>query len=499
MRRVVLACFLLVACSSTDDETEAATTTTTPTTAPEYEPAFAEAPCEEEVPEDPRYECGALTVPADRDAPADGDVVLPVMILRSADPAARPDPVVHITGGPGFAANVWTQFFLEREFGGNRDVILMDQRGTGGADPSLDCPEQIEVAVQNGVAGDPAVEDARFEAAMTACRDRLVADGVDLTDYDTPATAADFADLRVALGLDEWNVWGHSYGTAVTQELLRSHPEGIRSVVIDSVLPLDVGIGPHENTRLADEAFRRVFDGCAADAACAAAFPDQEADFRALVAEWDAEPFPVRAFGPDRVEHDFAITGRDVVEGAWQALYDAALLPVLPSLTNQLRERGDGASAIVRPLLEQSFIQVLDLSEAQQRSVDCADRGRFVLDAGPVETDDPILAPFALGDETACARWGVEPLPASFNELATWEAPTLVLVGEYDPVTPVRYSQDVAANLPNETLVVLPGLAHGPVFGSECAEDLLHAFVDAAGPNFDQTCVDELGPPAWAV
>ena len=498
MRRVVLACALLAACSSSDDEPDAVRTTTT--TAPTYEPQFAERPCTEPVPDDARFECGTLTVPADRAAPGDGDVVLPVMILRSADPSALPDPIVHITGGPGFAAHVWTEFFLERDFGGNRDVILMDQRGTGRADPSLDCPELVEVAVQNGGADDPDVEDARVEAAMTACRDRLVAGGVDLTDYDTPATAADFAELRIALGLDEWNVWGHSYGTAVTQELLRSHPEGVRAVVLDSVLPLDVGNGPAENTRLADDAFQRIFDGCAADPSCAAGFPAQEADFRALVAEWEADPFPVRAFGPDNAEHDFLITGRDVLDGAWQAFYDAALIPLLPSLTAQLRERGEAATAIVRPLLEQSFVQVLDLSEAQQRWVDCADRGRFVRVAEPVDTDDPILVPFAEGDEVdVCAAWGVDPLPASFNELATWDAPTLVLVGEYDPVTPVGDAERVAEHLPNATLLVLPGLAHGPVFASECVEGVLHAFVDAPGADAEQPCLAELGPPAWAV
>jgi pimeloyl-ACP methyl ester carboxylesterase len=502
---VLLAAVLLVAaCSDDDDDAAPATTTTTSTatsttttTVAAYEPAFSSVPCDEPVPESDRVACGTLTVPLDRDAPDEGDAVLPVVVIRSAAAAPAPDPVLHITGGPGFAAQVWTAFFLERDLGGDRDVILMDQRGTGEARPSLDCPEIVDAEIANALVSEPPeAEDARVLEAMDRCHTRLVGDGVDLSLFDTIATASDFADLRVALGLDQWNVWGHSYGTVVAQELVRSHPEGIRSVVLDGVLPLDVDTGPVESARLFEDAVATLFRGCRADPACAAAHPDAEAQFRALVDEWQADPFEVDARDHRGDLHTFAVDGRDVVNGAFQALYDSALIPVLPSLAPQLRERGDAARAVVAPLLEQSFIQTIDLSEAQQRAVDCADRSGL-LEELPAPPDDPAVALFVAGvQEDVCEAWGLGPSPASFNELASWDLPTLVLSGEYDPVTPPRYARRVVEELGDVVHVELPGLGHGVVFASECAATLLRTFLDG---DVDQSCAASLGPPQWAV
>ena len=179
-------------------------------------PRFAPGPCGEDVFASPRIACGTLTVAEDRQEPGGPTVELPVAVLRTASPTPQPDPVVYFEGGPGFGALGNAELFLEREYGDDRDLILFDQRGTGGARPSLNCPEVDEATWQGFATTDPAeVELERSVVAFDACRDRLRAEGIDLDAYDTAASADDVADLRTALGIDELEP---------LRRLLRHHP-----------------------------------------------------------------------------------------------------------------------------------------------------------------------------------------------------------------------------------------------------------------------------------
>ncbi len=145
-------------------------------------------------------------------------------------------------GGPGFAGLDDIEYFGHvLPFRETHDIVTYDQRGTGRATPSLECPERDEVAVATlQAAEDPADERAAVAAAMRACRDRLVAVGIDLDDYDSEASAADLDDLRRALGYDRWTILGISYGGRLALATMRSFPDGIESVILDSVVRRDL-------------------------------------------------------------------------------------------------------------------------------------------------------------------------------------------------------------------------------------------------------------------
>lgn len=497
----------LVGCSGDggDGAARATTSTAEPSTtaaAPPggYEPTFAARPCRPPAPDDPRVVCGDLTVPADREAPGDGDVVLPVAIVRSASPDPAPDPIVFVSGGPGDAALSVAGFALEVDLGGDRDVIVYDQRGTGAASPSLDCPEVDVAAAEALASADPVeVESARREAALAACRDRLAGEGIDVDDYDTGSQAADLADLRVALGIDDWNVWALSYGATTALELIRSRPEGVRSLYLDAGVPVDEPRGGDDLAVVVYGALEAFFAACAADRPCAAAYPTLEQDWRDLVADWDAAPFEVVARGPDGQERSFRITGADLVDGLHQALYDSSLIPLLPSLVAPLAERGDAATAIVAPLVEQ-FLGA-PVADGVNQSVLCADRVRLEEGAAEQPVPDPMVVAVAADDfVSSCESWGAEPLPASFNEPVSSDVPSLVVVGSLDPIQPPPVARRMAATLSRSAVVELPGIGHGAVFGSPCGAELLRSFVASADPSaVDTSCVDALGPPEWAL
>ena len=500
MRSRAIAVVLLVAAACSSGKSTSQPTTTT--TLPKYTPVFAQGPCNDEVPVDVRIECGTLTVPEDRSKPAGRQVVLPVAIVHTADPNPAPDPVVYFSGGPGAAGLTSAQGFLDKGQTGNRDVILFDQRGTGEAQPLLDCSEVNEATATVFGAADAFDTEANVaKTALLACRDRLRASGVDLSQYNTISVADDAADLRTAMGIKEWNLFGVSYGTTVALEVMRAHPEGVRSVTIDSVVPIDVGTGALEVASSFERVKRVFFDGCANDARCHGAFPDLEADAASVIAAFDESPHHSTIENPKlHRQTPIVITGADVAAGLFDAFYDTDLIPQLPGLIEQLKAGTGG------PIIDQLAIQGIDLIDsfaaAQAAAVTCHDRGALIHDGDTqrVLTDHPDDTTLMLYNAISCSDFGVPAAPPGFNDPVRSDLPTLVLGDEYDPVTPPEQSKHAADSLSHSTFVKFPGLGHGAVFATpECPEIVFRAFLADPTATVDTSCVASMGPPNWAV
>lgn len=509
---VTLALIAASACSGGDSTGNAAASTTTApppatTTAPPptYEPVFTAGPCVDEVQVTNGVDCGILTVPEDRTDPGGAQVRLPVAIIRTTAPKADPDPIIYFSGGPGFPGLTSVDFFVHQDFGGSRDVILFDQRGTGEADPSLDCTENVEaVWATLAAADDGATEATRQLDVLDTCKARLVAAGINPDAYNTDATADDVDDLRKALGIAEWNIFGVSYGTTVALDVLRRHPDAVRSAVIDSVYPTTVGFGGVKALASAARVFTTFFAGCLADPGCAAAYPTLQADVLSLVDEWNAEPFQGDVTDPTTQQpRHLVITGTDVIAGMWNALYDHSLIGILPSLVEPLRERGSAAQAIVEQLASMGIDQLSGAAEGQTIAVDCGDRQRIdtLTGADTMLAEHPELAGLLELSPTrqACARWRVTSEPASFNDPVASDVPTLVLADEYDPVTPPADGKSAADALTDSTFVQFPGLGHGAIFSADCPAAIFKAFVLDPTAAVDTSCVATMGPPDWTL
>jgi pimeloyl-ACP methyl ester carboxylesterase len=503
--RPVVAAIALTLVASTGVVGTSIASASRPLTTPEgptYEPKFETTACDGVVPADPRVECGVLTVPVDRDHPKQGDVTLPVAIIRSGDPDPLPDPIVFFAGGPGGPARISTRLLMEVNVGGRRDVIVFDQRGTGQSTPSLDCPEQLEIVWQTfGAARDPQAEADGFREALASCRKRLVSEGVDLDAYDTSTTTDDVADLRTALGIKRWNLFGVSYGTMVALEMLRRHPEGVRSAVIDSVIPTDEPAGASQHLKVAERALAKLFSGCASDPKCSAAYPTLEDDFDALVEEWNAQPFEVTATDPTGQPRQLVITGDDLVAAVWNAMYNNNVIPLLPSLVGQLRARGEVAGTFVPQLVAAGVNQLTVGAEAMGSAVICADRQRLIgPDQDKVIADNPRFAGLLSlrTREDACDVMRVKSVPAAFNQPVRSNVPVLVYGDEYDPVTPPENSRRAARTLDNSTFVATHGLGHGVTRKSECTLEIFGAFLTDPTTPVDITCASDMLGPAWA-
>jgi pimeloyl-ACP methyl ester carboxylesterase len=241
---------------------------------------------------DPAYSCGYLTVPVDHAHPAGLKLKIAVARVKAVSPNPKPDPIVYLTGGPGVSGLIRAPGVVDR-VNADRDVIFVDQRGTLHADPFLNCPEidTFNVALL-GLAAAAASTQAAQLAATEACHARLLASGYDLAAFDTAQNAADIADLRTALGIKEWNIYGVSYGSDLALTILRDHPAGVRSVVVDGVVPPQSVI-LNEFWPDAAAGYETLIKACEAQPACNAAYPNLRKELVDTVNALDRHPVTV--------------------------------------------------------------------------------------------------------------------------------------------------------------------------------------------------------------
>ncbi|GAA1983122.1 hypothetical protein GCM10009777_16190 [Microbacterium pumilum] len=445
-----------------------------------------------------------LVVPESRAPGSDPEKTLdlPVAVIasRSDEPAA--DPLVFPTaGGPGsstFGA-LWYALDYADWAADGRDIILVEQRGDAQADPSLDCPElDTEHRIVDGVwLTGSAADDLRRE--LTAkCYARLVEEGNNLAGYTSAESAADLVDLRKALGYDAWNLYGVSYGSRLALTMMRDHPEGLRSVILDGTLPLNVN--RHE---LMPAGFRTALDNmlaaCAADANCEEEYPDLEATLARLLDTVADKPLSVTVKDPsDGSDVRLDLHDTDVAAGLFDALYDARLVPILPFVIDQL-SRGNLDSALP---LAQSSVDSADYStEGLYLSVECAEEAPFndpeaIAAAGE---DDPILEHFVDpgGLPGDCEVWDVPALSAIENQAVASRIPALLTVGGYDPVTPLAFSEKAAAGLAWHYLYAFPTMAHGAVWQNwidDCPASIAQQFLNDPRSEPDSSCIAAMPP-----
>lgn len=463
-------------------------------TRPQVEPTSCWMELPDDLADGENVECGYLTVPEDRTDPDSQTIQLAYAILRPPGDDVQPDPVIYLAGGPGGNAVGELPEWVDTSYLQNRDLILLDQRGTGYSLPSLNCPED---------------EEGQDDATQ-ACRDRLESEGVNLQAYNSAENAADVADLRVALGYDEWNLYGISYGTRLALTVMRDYPEGIRSVVIDSVYPPEVNSWEEYGQNTADE-FQKLFDLCADDADCSAAYPDLQQTFETTVADLNAQPAEYTGTDANGDSEDKTMTGDEFIDRLFQVLYSSESIPYIPQI---IAEAANGNYAALDDLesgatlenARQSADEDVSDSEGMNLSVDCQEEVAF-------NDEETALAnvpaePAVLHDNSVnaiqstfsdCQTWGVQAANKIESQPVVSDIPTLVVAGELDPITPAAWAESAASHLENSFFYVFPGGGHGVIDLNECTMGIMQSFLDDPTQQPDDACVPDISEPAWVV
>jgi pimeloyl-ACP methyl ester carboxylesterase len=434
-------------------------------------------------------ECATLPVPLDRNAPEGPKLELSVVVIRARGGEASAPPLLLLAGGPGQAASTAYPPILALlpDVARTRDVVLVDQRGTGRSAP-IDCPDD-EDELQD------AFHPRGIERAARRCVGELGAVAGDLNHYDTPSAVADLEDVRIALGADSIDLYGSSYGSRLALAYARRHPARVRAMILDAVAPPSLRI-PLPLARDAQRAFDAMVARCQADPGCAQAFPDPGRDF-ATVVERLAEPRKIPVQHPTTGAVEELTLSREAVALALRSLlYSPELTALMPLTLSQLvAGRWNGFVAQVAVLaagIEEGMSMGLFLSVVCREDVP-----RIGDDEIEPATEGTFLGR-ALIDELrdACALWPVEPAPpADEPPLSVIFSPVLLASGEVDPVTPPPWAEEVAAALPHGRHLVVPGAAHGTAIRS-CMPELLWRFLEAPAEvqGLDANCLRDEAP-----
>ncbi len=244
--------------------------------------------------------CGRVSVPENHDKPDGPRISLSFAVLKARTQSPAPDPLVYLHGGPGGGAvrdlagivvPLWDSYRARR------DVVTFDQRAAGISSDMVTCFSTFEENIVD-LFHKEGLDDAKQQEIFSKCTAELQKEGRDLTAYNTVQNARDVQAILQTLGYPQYNIYGVSYGTKLALEVMRSAPEGVRSVVIDSVFPpnaraYDTNILPVQ------EGVQQVINQCAADAACAAAFPDLEATIQRVAVKLEKNPIPAARGRPE--------------------------------------------------------------------------------------------------------------------------------------------------------------------------------------------------------
>jgi len=467
--------------------------TSTPTSVPVSLPAFEPSACNFEYSSPVGVECGYLVVPENRSKPGSPPIRIHVAIFKSANPNPKPDPVIYVAGGGGVDQLTSSDYYLNQV--GNailqeRDFIMNNQRGSNRNEPSLVCPDLTslywELAAQDLTPHEKA--DRRIEKRLE-CHDDLLSRGIDLTAYNTLETAADIHDLRNVLGFTEVNLYGTSSGTRTILTMMRNNPEGIRSVILDSVYPPQVSLYSTVSLSV-DRVFSLLFESCAADPDCSQKYPDFEETFYQLVDDLNASPVNVQlSRGTVPLNGDLFM---EALYWSFYSMYDIGLAPGRIYFARQ------GTFTGLNSWIESIFSDSgTFMAMGFEWSMMCNEEVPFEsYELGRELAADlpPQVAAYfdSYYEFTLCESWQAGQADPVENTAVTSDIPALVLIGGYDPVTPPEWGRMAAETLSNHYLFEFPYLTHGIIRSNACGLEIGLQFIEDPNSEPDSSCIEEI-------
>jgi pimeloyl-ACP methyl ester carboxylesterase len=479
----------------------------------EFRPTFRQTPCPEDVTTVvlTPVTCGFLTVLENR-SETDGDTIR-LFVTRIQPPGANPapDPVlilgIDLGKTPDYAG------FAPGAQRTNRELILIDQRGTGHSEPTLACPEVQRLGER--LVG-PRLSDGELRAdlrsAVKACHDRLTGEGIDLSAYNLAESAADAEDVRRTLGIQRWNIASYGSASRIALEVVRRFPDHIRAMWLDTpqfpqVDELTLGIS---GTRYA---LSQIFADCASDRACSRRFPDLSNALREAVVRLDEEPVTVTVTdtpAAGTAEHPIRV----VVDGgaflravrAMVSNIDLGMAPGVPALIYRALE---GDVDVVAYLLSeeplclgyQPVCGAQPLFEGALFSILCHDEVPFVeasrltgmAGGDPGLQDAYVASPYL----DVCEAWDVGEASPLAHQPVSSDIPMLIYVGRYDAYGPLPVAEQAVASLPVSFLVDVPYRGHNVLGADDCYRNIRNAWIEDPTSPPDTSCIQEVPPPSF--
>jgi pimeloyl-ACP methyl ester carboxylesterase len=450
------------------------------------------------------FYCADVSVPENRrNKDSAKKIKIHVAVIKGKEGGT---PTVELVGGPGGSADgmvgaiVAGQKGIMKAYGpilAEGDLVLFDQRGTGRSVPRLSCAD----------------EDSK------KCLAALEKQDIDVAAYDTIENADDVHDVKVALGVPKINLHGISYGTRLGIEILKRHPDDVRSAILDGVMPSDVPVLGFFEVAM-DGVLSKTFAACKADTKCNTTYPNLDQTLTQLKTKLETKPFEMDdPFGPGKMKYDWRAFTSDLIQRAyeegsagkvpywihdllkknqaeWAAAQEKAYQEEEKAYQEAMKE--DANNPLMKELFEreeevgEEELYAADMAQGMYLSVTCNDYAQFeTVDAAKaaqlqirpeLRDDDGIALEFK-----SCTDWAKRPAdPSVRNTPSNYAGPALVIGGALDPATPASWAKHVSASLPNDQFFEVPTGGHGLM--DECGANLKGTFLRDPGKALDGTC-----------
>ena len=476
-------------------------------------PRYEAAPCVYELPdgltEGQQIVCGYVVVAEKHANPGGKTIKLPVAIVKAINPTPAAEPIVLLAGGPGQSGQVFATLAdpsqpFYKAVAANNDVVFFDQRGTGKSQPTLICTEfesSSRLRLKQPLLRAFEIEET-FVSLANACRDRLVGQGIDLSAYTTTENAADVNDVRLALGYSKINIIGASYGSELGLAVGRDWNQFVRTNNLASLVPIQE-TWYFEPPQSFDTAVKALGADCAATVACSAANPNLVANFQKVARDLNANPALLTVRDPQsgRTLGQLPLTGDDFVNVMFQLFYSTQLVPFLPDMITRsangnftwlenllpLVLGGEGSD----PTSLGMHFSVVCSKDPSLSNLDVALAGNQNILPEIRQALEPSIKEYF----EICSTWPSKNADPKGTSPASFDVPTTLVSGQFDPITPPSYADIADETLPNATRVTLPGGGHSAIIPSEpvgaCGLTVMLSLI-ASGTTPDTSCVGTL-------
>ncbi len=420
-------------------------------------------------------------------------------------PGKRDDPVIYLTGGPGARVGYYVGRFKDHTILDHRDLYILEQRGIGWSGDF--CPFYFTRKPADGDVETLEEYFALSEGDLRDCIEAAKAAGVDVTGYNTIENARDVKALRRALGLEQWNVWGISYGSILGQAYVKEDPEGILALAIDAIMPLEIR-GSAEYWRVVkwyERDLLKLQEICDAQPGCKERYPDITGRLRRAVSSMVGKPIVVETPDTEVFPSGKARFFPDVAAFLpFSAFYEQDNYPGLPGIIYAWADAIESRDQVLFQALAvalgmgdddsshgmRSAILCLDGDAEQQAAALRRDLEEFPVFAAAVSSDQALQRSVAI-----CEELGMPARPASEYKAVVTDIPSLIIEGDMDPITPPPNAHAILPGFSRGTYVEFPYTGHGPSRSVKCAGHMLNAFYDDPLAEPDLRCVDEVKVP----
>jgi len=435
-----------------------------------------------------QVQCGTYSTPENYAQPNGVKIDINFVVLPAIDNSKEKLPLMFLAGGPGQAAaelsaQIYSGF---REIRKTRDLILIDQRGTGKSQP-LQCEDSLDIDPYSSMAEDFSADD------IEQCLAQLSGD---LSQYNSENSIRDFDAVREALGYQQVHIYGGSYGTRAGLVYMRMFPDSLKSVVLDSVGPIEVPIGLFGKS--VEQSFTKLTENCQADSFCAQQYPDVAEEFAAISSRLSLIPARVKIAHPRLGTNiEFVISKEKFISTVQMQLYSMQTRSLIPLLIHQAYL---GDYKPLAGLIAQSEGGMGIYIGLHFNIVCNEDYPRISAQMKAADANNNFAKGMSLEMiGKACAVWPKYQPSADFYQTVNADIPTLILSGQLDPVTPASNGEKSHANLPNSHHIISKNNAH-IVASTVCGIKIVNEFLEKQMPNeLDESCLAEIPDASFMV